>query len=113
MAENTKIEWRHTAGPWTPDLHNLRTIGGRTYAFVHGGGIVPIAAIPLGVEGVSDAEGRANVRLIAAAPALLKSVDDWIRYLDGKEWHEDAADYEAAMLNAMRVVILKSAGRLQ
>jgi hypothetical protein len=39
--------------------------------------LVPLAAVVLGVEGCSEEEGRANARLMAAAPdmlAVLKAV---------------------------------------
>lgn len=56
-----------TARPWTGDLHHTQMSSGRTYGFIRAGGVVPLAAITLGVEGMSEAEGRANLALIIAA----------------------------------------------
>lgn len=62
----------HTPGPWIPNLHHTKDYAGRTHAFIMAvGAIVPVAAVVLGVEGCSQDEGRANARLIAAAPELL------------------------------------------
>lgn len=55
------------------------------------------------------AECRANARLIAAAPDLLKACSDWIEWLTpNAPWREDAADHEARMLDAMRAAIAKA-----
>jgi hypothetical protein len=56
-----------TPGPYRADLHHTRRDGGRTYGFVRGPGIVPIAAVTLGVEGMSEGEGRANCHLLASS----------------------------------------------
>lgn len=53
---------------------------------------------------------EANARLIAAAPCLLEACSDWIKWLFADDFREDAADYEARMLNAMRVAIAKATG---
>lgn len=58
----------HTAGPWFADFHNESREGGRTYVYIGAGGIVPICAVVSGAEGYGVGEGRANARLIAAAP---------------------------------------------
>lgn len=58
-----------TPGPWRPELHHTKRDGGRLYGFVHSANnLVPVAAIPLGVEGYGYDEGAANTHLIAAAP---------------------------------------------
>lgn len=64
----------HTPGPWRVNLHHTKTSAGRNYGFVMADGIVPIAAVTLGVEGVAEDEGRANAALIAAAPDLLAAL---------------------------------------
>lgn len=65
----------HTPGPWRPNFHHTHRDGGRTYAMVDDGkSIVPLAAVTLGVEGCSEDEGRANARLIAAAPDMLAAL---------------------------------------
>lgn len=62
----------HTPGPWVADFHNEQRDGGRFITHVRGGNqLVPIAAVPTGVEGYGREEGRANARLIAAAPDML------------------------------------------
>ena len=61
----------HTPGPWLADFHNEQRAGGRFITHVRGGNqLVPIAAVPTGVEGYGREEGRANARLIAVAPDL-------------------------------------------
>lgn len=60
-----------TPGPWLADFRNERREGGRFVTYVRGGNqLVPIAAVPTGVEGYGRDEGRANAALIAAAPLL-------------------------------------------
>lgn len=65
-----------TPGPWHADLHHTRRMGGRDYGFVRAKAIVPVAAVPLGVGGMSEDEGRANARLIAASPDLLEALQN-------------------------------------
>ena len=66
-----------TAGPWLADFHNEQRDGGRFITYIRGGNqLVPISAVPTGVEGYGREEGRANARLIAAAPALLEALED-------------------------------------
>lgn len=66
----------HTPGPWLADFHNERREGGRFITMVNGGNqLVPIAAVPSGVEGFGREEGRANASLIAAAPDLLEALE--------------------------------------
>lgn len=65
----------HTPGPWSAQLHHERRDGGRFSVFVTGNNhLVPIAAVPTGVEGFGREEGRANACLIAAAPKLLEEL---------------------------------------
>lgn len=65
----------HTLGPWRANLHPTQRQAGRTYGFIHAGAVVPIAAVTLGVAGMSQDEGRANARLIASAPELLAALE--------------------------------------
>lgn len=65
---------QHTPAPWKADLHHLQQNGARTYAFVFADGLVPICGVHVCVEGMPDEEGRANARLIAAAPDLLAAL---------------------------------------
>jgi hypothetical protein len=52
-----------------------------------------------------------DARLIAAAPELLEACSDWIEWLKpDAPWREDAADYEAQMLDAMRAAIARATG---
>lgn len=69
------METQHTPGPWLADFHNEQRNGGRFVTYVRGGNqLVPIAAVPTGVEGYGREERRANARLIAAAPELLAAL---------------------------------------
>ena len=75
----------HTPGPWAPDLHHTRESFGRTFGFIRvpsstAFNIVPVAAVTLGVEGMPQDEGRANARLIAAAPDMAASLAKSICY---------------------------------
>ena len=82
---------QHTPGPWGDGIHHRTRSGGREVAHVHARGrtppdIVPIAAVPLGVEGYGFEEGCANARLIAAAPDLLSAVEELLAaFSDEKE----------------------------
>jgi hypothetical protein len=62
---------KHTPGPWFANTHHEKRDGGRFYVFVTADGLVPVCAVGAGVEGFGREEGRANARLIAAAPDLL------------------------------------------
>lgn len=84
----------HTPGPWLADFHNEQRNGGRFITHVHGGNqLVPIAAVPTGVEGYGREEGRANARLIAAAPDLLAAL---IAFVDGDNSDDMDTRYENA-----------------
>jgi hypothetical protein len=66
-----------TPGEWIADFHNEKRDGGRFITYIRGGNqLVPIAAVPTGVEGYGREEGRANARLIAAAPDLYEALAD-------------------------------------
>lgn len=74
---------KHTVGPWLADFHNEQRNGGRFITHVRGGNqLVPIAAVPTGVEGYGREEGRANARLIAAAPDFAEVAPDAVDILD-------------------------------
>lgn len=45
--------------------------------------IVPVAAVMLGVEGMSEDEGRANANLIEEAPDLLAALTALLKVLGG------------------------------
>jgi hypothetical protein len=64
-SDEIRIAEAATPGPWTANLHHTQVTAGRTYGFIHAGAAVPIAAVTLGVEGCSQAEGRANAAFIA------------------------------------------------
>lgn len=83
---------KHSPGQWTADLHHTRDYGGRSYGFVRvAGSIVPIAAVVLAAEGCDEAEGRANVTLMAAASDLLEALKGVVRIADRKTVEFDAA----------------------
>lgn len=74
---------KHTLGPWTANLHHLQDYAGRSHAFIHANKpLVPLAAVVLAAEGTDDAEGRANARLIAAAPDLLKVAESALNAME-------------------------------
>lgn len=93
-----------TKGPWIADLHNEQRDGGRFIAYVRGGNnLVPIAAVPTGVEGYGREEGRANARLIAAAPDLrdaLRRAMKWLAICDDPRCEKDFRLAEAALQKA-------------
>lgn len=65
----------HTAGPWNDGIYHAVVQGGRTFAYITSSKLlVPIAAVPLGVEGYGREEGEANARLIAASPSMLSAL---------------------------------------
>jgi hypothetical protein len=65
------MEPKHTKGPWTAQIYHRQWQAGREYAFVTAGrDIVPVAAIPLRVEGMPADEGEANAYLTAAGPRM-------------------------------------------
>lgn len=77
---------RHVSGPWIADFHNEQRDGGRFITYVRGGNqLVPIAAVPTGVEGYGREEGRANARLIAAAPDLLAALSAIVEKLGNRK----------------------------
>jgi hypothetical protein len=62
--ELVELSERASKALWRADLHHTRHSCGRTFGFVVGDSIVPIAAVTLGVEGMPEDEGRANAKLI-------------------------------------------------
>lgn len=70
----------HTAtpGPWTALFHHPQRMGGREYVMITAGALVPLAAVVLGAEGCSHDEGRANARVIAALPDLVKALEEMV-----------------------------------
>lgn len=105
----------HTPGPWTANLHHTRQDGGRTYGFIFADGVVPTAAVVLGVEGMPQDEGRANARLIAAAPdmlAALKLVDAFAKADEAAGDDALWTDHFREMFEVVRAAIAKAEGRL-
>lgn len=95
-----------TPGPWSADFHNECRDGGRYITHVTGGNqLVPIAAVPTGVEGYGREEGRANARLIAAVPDLLEA----LRNLADRHFLNGGSLTEPAYL-AARAAISKALG---
>jgi hypothetical protein len=94
-------ETKWTPGPWRANLHHTQESAGRTYGWINGGGqIVPLAGVTLGVEGCSQDEGRANARLIAAAPELYAELERVTGHLE--TWtrdhaHECTAEIDSAI----------------
>lgn len=84
----------HTPGPWS--MNGCELIGDST--------VIATVHWHSGRERENEADGRA----LAAAPDLLAACSDWINWLDHMHWRDDAAEYERAMLNAMRRAIAKA-----
>jgi hypothetical protein len=103
---------QHTPGAWTVTDNSWEI------STVYGPAGQVIAECPIDstvLEETQDefeAVKEANARLIAAAPELLKACSDWIDWLKpDAPFREDAADYEAQMLDAMRAAIAKARGQ--
>ena len=60
--------------------------------------LVPIAAVPTGVEGYGREEGRANARLIATAPELLSELADAVKTLRALGLRGEEFDRKEALI---------------
>lgn len=66
-----------TPGDWIADTHHATESGGRTYGYLRAPKeMVPLAGFVLGVEGMPQDEGRANLALTALAKNLLPTLLD-------------------------------------
>lgn len=79
-----------TRGPWKANLHHTQKSAGRTYGFISGNGVVPVAAVTLCVEGY-DALLRARGTLFNAIRAASNFAD-----FDASE-HETIKQADAAL----------------
>ena len=70
--------------------HHERREGGRFYVYVTAGKeLVPVAVVPTGVESYGREEGRANAKLMAAAPemaAMLHALNEHTRPIN---WNDE------------------------
>lgn len=66
-AEMRELLGKTTQERWIAQLHHPKDYAGRAHAMITAHALVPLAAVVLGAEGCSHAEGRANARFIAAA----------------------------------------------
>lgn len=75
------------------------------------GHLVPIAAVPSGVEGYGREEGRANAQLIAAVPELLEALEYIIdQFAEGNDPRVDDDGDEVDPLENARAAIAKARG---
>ena len=104
----------HTPGPWTANLHHTQDYGGRAHAFIHAAKpLVPLAAVVLAAERCDQAEGRANARLIAAAPDLLETLS--VTLAMAEDYLNDTSqdrDHFLTALDGARAAIAKATGNL-
>jgi hypothetical protein len=117
------METKHTAGPWTYSRMLLppRVEDRRSGFVVNGPDRDPLdlpiricdLRVPRGVAGF--AEGEANAKLIAAAPALLEALEGLFEHcaMVHKHWGEGSNQREAdAAIDAARAAIAQAAGEL-
>lgn len=95
----------HTPGPWDTNVARLSD-GSINVAHVVATDRASVAQISI----YGEEETVANARLIAASPELYSACAEWIAWLDGDGWRDDAADYELKMLGAMRDALVKARG---
>lgn len=103
---------KHTPGPWTFREHGYPTLY-RVHAFVEGSDSAPVCGLWMPAEQLTIVEeGRANARLIAAAPELLealKAVESSV-FLLGLHVDEDGCEGCQLRVRA-RSAIAKAEGR--
>ena len=69
---------KHTPGPWDDGIYHATMSGGRLIAYIRAPKvIVPLAAVPIEVDGYGRDEGEANCRIMTAAPELLEALRDF------------------------------------
>jgi len=103
---------KHTPGPWK--IGSEQTDGLGRYAQVQSseefGDIVARVCVAHNANHTLNRSGRANARLIAAAPELLEALELILPYLtDG----EDAGDEATALAPIVRAAIAKAKGEAQ
>lgn len=92
----------YTPGPWEVDEDSLR---GSSYVAIHGDGWVEFASVVTRMkDGKESPEGRANARLIAAAPDLLEALDALVNM------PSDMTAERVAALDAARKALTKARG---
>lgn len=98
---------KHTPGPWNDGIYHAVKQGGRTLAYITAPGhMVPLAAVPIEVDGYGREEGEANCRIMTAAPEMLEILKQ-IQALPGA-----AVDIERAGLgDDFRRAIAKAEGQ--
>jgi hypothetical protein len=110
MPDSNSTVGGYTPGPWLADFHNEEIAGGRFVTYVRGGNqLVPIAAVPTGVEGYGREEGRANARVIAAAPDLLAACE-YQEHIQSTAFKGDPAEAIAKVREMRRAAIAKATG---
>ena len=98
-------EVKHTPGPWQWTQHFDPTIS------IYKDGFGTLARLYDSAAGT----GKANARLIAAAPDLLEALKTLVPMLD--EWHKEhpdcVGDKEPHAIKAARAAIAKATGKTQ
>ncbi|NEI71006.1 hypothetical protein GR212_15615 [Rhizobium lusitanum] len=71
---------KHTPGPWNDGIYHATPSGGRLIAYIRAPNCaVPLAAVPIEVDGYGREEGEANCRIMTAAPEMLQVLIDLLK----------------------------------
>ena len=99
---------KHTPGPWNDGIYHATKSGGRLIAYIRGPNtIVPLAAVPIEVDGYGREEGEANCRLMTAAPEMIEA----LRAIKKARGNCGASPFEQAACDLMDAAIAKAEGR--
>lgn len=94
------MESKHTPGPWTTtSIHPQRD-------WVNASGRAALAEVAVVVSGREWPEGKANARLIAAAPDLLAACTRALGFVDSMPDNDNVG-----LADCLRAVIAKAEGR--
>ena len=106
---------QHTAGPWTPhwsmnngDFHHIVPVNAPDSLIAKVDAFAP-------TNGDMEAEGKANARLIAAAPTMYEGIGDFLAAYDRArigDWdHGKLIDWLGEQVARLRPVYAKAEGR--
>jgi hypothetical protein len=98
---------QHTPGPWQLDKHARTILSSGWLTYPAKKAICTVRPYPRTAE--ANQEGKANARLIAAAPEMLAALKWASDYLSG--WPRD--DLQRHCRQAVQAAIAKAEGRIQ